>query len=411
MNNLSLILAWRYLIGSSKEKSISAMLVVCFAGILIGSFALALVASVMNGFEKVTHEKMQGIHSQIMIHADGQLIDTQKIGKILNNEFPEIVAFSPSDMQQAIIQNKETEEIHSVVAIKGIDPIGEPTISTLEKKIISSSGSSKKLSAILGDNRVLIGETLAEIIAVGPGEPISLFVNANSSMRGAKIKLKRKEALVGGIFKIGIDEFDSGFIFCSLPFLKKLFPESDTTQIGLRLKPGTAEQATISALHERLGITVQSWKDLYPALVSALKLEKYAMFFILALITLVASMNIISLMFMQIIRKRADIAILKAMGMADTAISRTFLFIGMGVAALGCFFGLVCAFIVGWILEHYPFITLPDAYYVSHLPSRMTIPIFITVFVVVMTLSFISTWLTTRRTKNINVSHVLRFEG
>jgi len=411
MNNISLMLAWRYFIGSSKEKSISAMFTVCFVGILIGSFALALVASIMNGFEKVTHEKMQGIHSQIIIHANGQLIDAQKIGTILNKEFPEIAAFSPSDMQQAIVQNEEAEEMYRVIAIKGIDPIGEPTISALEKKIVPSPGTPKKLSAMVKDNKVLIGESLAEMLEVSPGDRINLFINETSSIHRAKIKLKRKEVLVGGIFKIGIDEFDNGFIFCSLPFLKKLFPDSDITQISVRLKPGTAEQKTINALSERFGITVQSWKDLYPALVSALKLEKYAMFFILALITLVASMNIISLMFMHIIRKRADIAILKAMGMADTAISRTFLFIGMGITALGSFFGLVCAFIAGWILENYPFITLPDAYYVSHLPSRMTVPIFVTVFIVVMTLSFISTWFTTRRTKKINISHVLRFEG
>jgi len=83
----------------------------------------------------------------------------------------------------------------------------------------------------------------------------------------------------------------------------------------------------------------------------------------------------------------------------------------MSIAFIGSILGLTLAFCAGWILETYPFITLPDAYYVTHLPSRMTIQIFVAVFTVVMLLSFISTWLSARRTKNVNISHVLRFEG
>ncbi len=99
------------------------------------------------------------------------------------------------------------------------------------------------------------------------------------------------------------------------------------------------------------------------------------------------------------------------MGMTDNTISGTFLIIGMLIALIGSTVGLACAFIAGWILENYPFITLPDAYYVSHLPARMTGTIFLTVFLVVMGLSFLSTWFSTRRTRAINISQVLRFEG
>lgn len=411
MSQLSFFLAWRYLLGSKYEKSISAMIIVCFLGIVIGSFALALIASVMNGFEKVTHEKMQGIHSQLIVHADGQLIDSEKIGAVLEKEFPSVAAYSPSGIGQAIVQNQENEEIHDIVLIKGIDPEKEARISSLEKKIVGSINKTKTLSSLLYDNNILIGHKLAHNTNTELGQPLTLFVASESNVRRRKIKLDSKNAIVAGIVNIGIEEFDSGCIFCSLNFLEKLFPESGATQLGLQLKSGSDEDTIINKINRRLGLNVQSWKELYPALVSALKLEKYAMFFILALITLVASMNIISLMFMQITRKRADIAILKAMGMTDRALSQTFLFIGMFIALLGSAVGLACAFIAGWVLENYPFITLPDAYYVSHLPSHMTGTIFLTVFLVVMGLSFFSTWFGTRQTRSINVSQVLRFEG
>lgn len=408
MKNLPFFLAWRYLIGSKSERSISAMIVVCLLGIFIGSFALAVVASVMNGFEKATHATMQGIHSQIIMHAEGQLINTNKIINVLKEEFPSIKACSPSGSEQALIQHQETEDVQGIVIIKGIDPDHEPFISNLHNKVTDKT---KELSSLLSGKNVLIGEKLAEQIEAKKGDPVTLLISSDNESRGRKIKLITKRVLISETFKTGIDEFDSGFIFCSLALLKKIFPGSGATQLGIKLHEKADENATIAALKKRLKLNVYSWKDLYPALVSALKLEKYVMFLILALITLVASMNIISLMFMQITRKRSDIAILKSMGMTNKSIARTFLWMGIIVSFISSIVGLTCAFGVGWVLENYPFITLPDAYYVSHLPSKMTPSIFLTVFIVVMLISFISTWLAVRRTKSINISQVLRFEG
>jgi len=407
MNKLPFFLGWRYLRDSRQERSISTMITICFLGVFVGSFALAVVASVMNGFEYVTHKKMQGIHSQIIIQAEGQTLAYDKIKSVLEKEFPEIQSFGPRAEGHALIEDQETEEMHNIVSVRGIDPLREPTISSLEKKIKEK----QTFAEILSENNILIGNKLAQTAEIQMGQPLTLYLAPEKNIRGRKIKLENKSAIVNATFKTGIDEFDSGVIFCSLSFFEKLFPDAGITEIGVQLHPKTQEDAIISRLRKRLGLSVYSWKELYPALVSALKLEKYAMFLILALITLVASMNIISLMFMQIIRKRSDIAILKSMGMSDSMISRAFLFIGILIAFFGSLAGLICAFVAGLILENYPFISLPDAYYVSYLPSRMTVPIFLTVFLVVMTLSFVSAWFSARRTRKINISQVLRFEG
>ncbi len=42
MNKLSLLITWRYLLGARTEKNISIMVLICFLGIFIGAFALAL---------------------------------------------------------------------------------------------------------------------------------------------------------------------------------------------------------------------------------------------------------------------------------------------------------------------------------------------------------------------------------
>ncbi|MFC1842278.1 FtsX-like permease family protein [Candidatus Dependentiae bacterium] len=439
MRKLPLFLAWRYLKGSRREKSISTMVIICFLGICIGTFALALVASVMNGFEKVTHEKMQSIHPQIILHSNGQELNIAKISQVLVKEFPEIQSFSPSAIKQVICQadNPDSTGEYNIVIMKGVDPNKEPLVCNIQEKIthaltgahtlksvfdtgVLDTGVSKTPSqktpgthnGILG--KVLIGKKLAESLNVYLGEKINLFFSKDETIKRKKINLKQKSVIIGGIFKTGIQEFDNNLIIGSLGLFQKLFKNIGVTHMSIKLKTNAHERNTIKKLRKRFGksgIQAYSWKELYPALVEALELEKYAMFVILALITLVASMSIVSLLFMQITQKRGDIAILKAMGMPQKKISRIFLYLGMAISLAGTLVGLLLAYIAGWTIERYPLIKLPDAYYVTHLPAKMQWHIFVAVFVVVIVLSFFSTWLPARKTRKINISQVLRFEG
>lgn len=409
MQSLSWLLAWRYLLGTAYEKSISTMAAICFSGILIGTFSLALVLFVMNGFEKVTHEKLRSIHPSITMRSYGNTLDTQRIGAVLKEDFPAVTAWSPTHDEHVIIQGQSDQGMN-VALLRAIEPHSQTRVSALEKKIIHALNA-PTLASTLADNHVLIGHKLAQELEVAVGMPINLMFSEHGQPQSRKVRFKEKTTLVGGIFDTGIEEFDSNLIIGSFALMNTMWPDSGATQLSISLDPNTDQETTLDALRVRFGLEAYSWQDLYPALVSALKLEKYVMFFILALITLVASMNIISLLFMKITHKRGDIAILKAMGMRDRAIQHIFLIMGSALCFFGALAGLALAGIVGTLLQNYPFITLPDVYYVSHLPVHMTWHLFAAVFIVVMILGMLATWLPTRTTRSINVSRVLRFEA
>ena len=410
MNKLSLLITWRYLLGARTEKNISIMVLICFLGIFIGAFALALVASIMNGFEKATHQKLRSIHAQIIMRSLGNELDADKISEVLKSEFPEIQSFSPSSYKQIIIQKPGSQEITNAVILKAIDPTMEEKTSSIGEKIIQGIGNTKSLTALVGDDRIVIGKKLAETLGLKVGDTIDLLY-ISDQIKNRKITLSKKDVQVSGIFSTGIEEFDSNLILGSFFLLNSLFDQSGVNQFNIQLKPNVSEKETIAKLKNRFGLDVFSWKELYPALVAALKLEKYAMFFILALITLVASMNIISLIFMQIIQKRPDIAIFQAMGMHNRDIIKLFMFMGVGLSAIAATAGLIAAYIFGLILEKYPFITLPDTYYVSHLPVQMEWYIFLLVFALIIGMSILATWIPARNIRSVDAAHVLRFEG
>lgn len=385
------------------------MVKICFIGIAVGTFSLALVSAVMRGFEYTIHSKMQNIHPQLMIRAVGNDLDAEKISTVIKQEFPEVTVISPMGMEYAIIKSASAEP--TVVLLKGINPIHEAQVSAIGKKVYGPNNVPLSLGDTVHGNQVLIGKTLAQNMDLSFGEPFEMYYTDLEAATSKRLSLQSAPALVGGFFESGIDEFDTGVIFVSQDFLESLFPETGINQINLKLTCDADEAAVMTRLQERLQLPVVSWKDLYPALVSALKLEKYAMFFILALITLVASMCIIALLFMQITQKRPDIAVLRSLGTPTNLITRIFMLMGMGIAMSAATLGILCALLASWFLETYPFIQLPDAYYVSHLPAKMEPSIIMAVFVTTLILSFFATWIPTRSIRKINISHVLRFEG
>jgi lipoprotein-releasing system permease protein len=412
MNSLVFRIAYRYLLGTHSEKNISVMVIISCIGIFIGTFALALVASIMNGFEKATHEKLQGIHSQVIMRStSNEPLNFEKIAAVLGKEFPSVGDFAPTTFKQVIIQKKENNDLTNALLLKAIDPSLEEKVSNIGNTITGLPGLKAPLAFLLDGNQVVIGKKMAESLDITPGNEIRLLFTPEQKVRNKKIALDNYDVTVSGTFSTGIEEFDYGLILASFSLVKKIFPDAGVTQLSIRLAPGANEQATIAQLKNRFNIDVFSWKDLYPALVSALKLEKYAMLLILALIALVATMNIISLLFMQIIQKRPDIAIYQAMGLSGTNIMVIFLLMGMGICFVAGLCGLAAAYGAGLLLKKYPFISLPDTYYVSHLPIQMSWEIFLLVFIIVLIMGTLASLLPARSVKSIQIAKILRFEG
>jgi len=407
MKSVSFFIAIRYLLKNSYEKSLSTMVIITALSIFIGSFSLALVTAIMNGFEKNVHTKMQNIHPQATIYSSGAPLSLYAIETLIKKEFPEIIAVSPQSIGHVILQTDDEDGFSPAVAlIKGVNPVKETAVSAIDKKMLHS----QSLQDCLHDDQIIIGKSLAQQLNVAVNDTIPLLYLEPTGGSNT-LSIHREHARIGGLFDTGIDEFDSNLILCSLKLFETLFPDQGSTQIGLSFAPHTNIPHTVARLRQRLGLEVYSWQELYPALVSALALEKYTMFFILLLITLIAAMNIVSLISMLITQKRSDIAILRAMGVAPTTILTIFMIIGISIASIATSAGILCACIASFLLERYPFIKLPHIYYVSHLPAQMEWSIVIIVCIVVLLITMLATWFAAQRAKSITIAQVLRFEG
>lgn len=402
---LPLMLALRFLWAPSQEKMISIMIKICFFSILIGSCALTLVAAIMNGFEKATHSKLQGIHADITISAD-KPIHYEKLKSVLSAEYGDsIVATSPVHMSQIIV--RRTDDLHNeftICMLKACDPIEEPCVSKLSSMIIESNGNDPWMS--LEKDRIFIGSALAHNLNLKVDDAVTLIYPEAGALT-SKVSLEERQVIISHIFKTGIQDFDEHVIIGSLALANSLYP-APITQVTLALKNPRDERTIIESLKKRLSLEVSSWKDLYPSLVSALILEKYAMLFILILVTIVASLNIISLLFMFIAQKRTEIALLKSMGMADSSIMSIFIMVSLCITFCATFCGIMLAFIITFFLNSFPFIRLPDVYYATHLPATLDIRIMCSIFILTLIISIIAALIPSYKIKSLMPAHIFK---
>lgn len=408
MNYLATTLAWRYLTQNDQNNRMKLMLAVCFIGIFIGSFALCLVLAVMNGFQQATYKALKNINAELEMHAFGEEIAASAIAEIIKKEFPEITGSSPYDIRQGLVFTPYDASPAELIMIKAIEPSSEETVSAIKQKIIDPQKSA--LTTLLQDNHVLIGKDLAQTISARIGDSLTIHFT-HQTTRAKNITLTQKTVIISGIFFTGIDEFDNNLIICNFPTLIALFPDAGPTHLGLSIISSTPIEPLKTRLKERFSLEVIAWQDRYPAVVAALHLEKMVMFFILMLITLVASTNIIALLSMHIASKRTDIAILRTMGIPLSIIKRIFIYFGLILSALAALVGITGATMMSMLINRYPCIQLPDSYYVTTLPSHMSIDIAMLVFFVVMCVTCCALAIATRLVHTIHITHVLRFEG
>lgn len=406
MKKLEFFLATKFLLNIKKERSISVMIKICFISILISSFALTLICAIMNGFEKATYKKLQSIHSDIVINSRFKEIDFEKLKPIILDNFGKYIkALSPFSIGQIILKSNH----HSLAMIKAVDPKTEPLVNNLDSMLIKRYKNIKDWSKLLKKKSIFIGENLAKNLKVDIGDKLNLLY-PDQNIANNNINLNLEPVKVTGIFKTGIQELDEHIIISSLDFFRDIF-DYGITGINLKLNKKFKENKDIiKDLKDKLKLEVYSWKDLYPAIVSALALEKVAMLTILSLITLLALINIISLIFMLITQKKKDIAILKFNGMKDSSIKYIFIIISLIITSFASILGITLASIVSYLLNNYKLVKVPDAYYVDYLPSSLNIKIILIIFFSIVLTSLIISIIPIRKIKDLNIAQILKDE-
>jgi ABC-type lipoprotein release transport system permease subunit len=376
---------------------------ICFLGIFLATFALSFVISIMRGFEAATYKTMQNIYPDLILDAHNDAFDMPTIEPYLINPKYNIAAFSPQLIAQGMIYNPEYETAPLVIQIRGINPKLEEKTSNLYKTILNQIA----LSSTIEQNQILIGKKIAQSLHVLIGEKIRLLYSISDE--ASNMKLEEKSLTIGGLFETGIDEYDCALVYFSNNLFQSLFPTKEVTLIHLKLKNIIFEHTTKKNIQADLGIEIYSWKDLYPTLISAMKLESLGMFLILLLIILIATINIMSILFMYIHYKKKDIALFTCMGLSQNKIKYIFLCISLFITTFAACSGIIMSYFMGILLQAYPIITLPEnMYYSSKLPLDHSFYIDGLILLTTLCISFLASLIPLQKISRMNIAMLIK---
>lgn len=389
-----LLIAKRYLWSKRRHPFVGVMTGVSVLGILVGVAALIVVLAVMNGFDEDLKSRIIGVRAHLVIEKEAPFDNYLEVMQNLAKR-RDVAGVSPFVEGQALVQKGEWG---AGVLVHGIDPRGERNVSKFYDYLVEGVFTDR-------EDTVVVGSELARRAFLKVGAPLHILSQNTKEPLTFKVE---------GIFSSGMYEYDANLVFLNLANSQRLFEMKGTVSgISLRLEDAEKADAFKRQLAPALGAPyfVRTWMDMNQTLFSALKLEKIVMFLILALIVLVACLNIAGSLTVMVMDKTKDIGILKALGMPPADLMKIFALDGLWIGSLGAFLGLGLGTLVCEILKRYQFVELPkEIYYFNTLPVLMNPLDIVAIVCVAIVLSLLSSFYPALVAARLDPVKALRYE-
>jgi len=407
--------AGRYLRSRRGERFVSVIAGFSLVGIALGVATLIIVMSVMGGFKVDLLNRILGFNGHLGVYGAGAVLRNYDDAVMKIQALPNVVAALPVvDGQVLLTDNRGTSSGGMVRGIRQADLRALHAVST---HIIAGS-----LDDFAGGDAIAVGIGLARRFNLRPGGELTLVSPQGAATAFGTIPRVRTYR-VAVIFQVGMNEYDTSYVFLPLEAAQIFFQKSDSvSQIEVMVTDPEHVGETTRAIRQALSGTqvfVQDWQQSNNSFFAAVQVERNVMFLILTLIILVAAFNVISSLIMMVKDKTRDIAVLRTIGAGRGAIMRIFLMCGASVGITGTVTGTVIGVlfcrniqtIQGWV-ESVTGVSVfnPEVYFLTHLPARLDWREVVQVIVMALGLSLLATLYPSWRAARTDPVEALRHE-
>jgi lipoprotein-releasing system permease protein len=385
--DFSFRLAKRYLFSRKKMNAINVITGISVLGLTIGSAALILVLSVFNGFE----ELISGMYS----HFDPDLkvlpqrgktfaMDEQTVGEI--EGLPGIEYVSKTLEEVAFFDYGEKQNIG---VIKGVDSnfhkINGMDSMVREGQYILQDG--PKYNAVVGVGmRNKLGISIDDDFS-----SLSVFIPKNGIVRPLESPFRSRVLHPSGTFIVQ-QEFDNKYILADISVVRdllRLAEEVSAVEIGIEPQANPVElKGQVQDKLEGRGLLIQTREEQQAAFIKLMKIEKWLAFAIAGFMLLLIAFNLTGALWMVVLEKKKDIAILYSMGATSRHIRNIFLIEGVLLSILGIVAGFTIALLVFGIQKLFGIVSIPGNFVIDAYPSSLKFIDFVVVAITVFLIGF-----------------------
>jgi len=445
---------------SQKSGFLTVISVLSICGVAVSACAQSSVVSVLGGFSHDLRRKILGNNAHIVVDTESQVTwdgtdeVLQKIRAtrgvvaatpVVNGE---VMISSPSNLAGVLVRGIDPTSIGNVIdlvknievgkfeylehpeklltlppdEVIGIGPGGEQYLKGIDLSIVPSDDPHGLLAdaavraALKGPPArpgIIIGRELAKTLHVYLGDELTL-VSPLGDLGPMGVMPRTKKFRVAAIFFSGMYEYDSSHVYTLIDIARGYLDlGGKVSAIDVKVEDADLADQLVPTLEAAIGrkdLRIRDWREINRTLFGALKLERFATFVILSVLTIVASFCIICTLLLMVTEKGKEIAILKALGASDSSILRTFMTEGVIIGAIGTAFGVTTGLAMCLGLEWFGLRLDPDVYYIDRLPINVSAVDFLIVAASAITICTVATLYPAKAASKLKPVDGLRYE-
>ncbi len=404
--------AWRYLKARRRERSFPLITFISVGAVAAGVASLVIALAVTAGFRHHLEHSLLGATAHInLLRADGQGISGWRELAVRLEKAPHVRGAAAAIYGKVLVASAAQSD---GIVLKGVAPEMEARVGDLLARL--REGSATPLAEPLNSEKeppILLGWELAQSLGVRTGDTVTV-----TSPRGRLSPLgpvaRYKRFRVVGLFDSGFYDFDAQWAVTSLAAAQQLFMLGDVASaVGVKVD----EIYRAAELAEELkrvagpGFGATNWMEQNRSLFNALRLERTVTVLTVGLIVFVAALMIFNRLYVLVLEKTKDIAVLMSLGARRAQVRRIFQVQGLLIAALGTAAGLAAGYTFSVLANHYRLIRLQsEVYSISFVPFEPRLADGLWIAAAALAISFLATLQPAESAARVAPAEALRYE-
>lgn len=390
--NTPLFIAKRYLFSKKSVNAINIISGISMLGVLVGSAALVIILSVFNGFEHIILNMYSAFTPELRIEPrQGKSFAFENdLKERLENE--DGIAYYTEVLQEKVLLRYGQNQY--IANLKGENarelPASVADTLLFQGKFLLEDG---------GTDYAVVGAAIQAYLGINIDkydEELSIYSprKGNVNVLNPAEEFNRRSIKIGGILMA--QPMLDNQVIVPLSFARDVLDETDrVSAVEIYLRKDRDSEKIGASLDQLFGdqFLIKNRAQQNPTLYKVLNSEKWAIFFILTFVLIIAIFNIIGSLTMLVIDKKRDIAVLKSLGANDSFIKRIFFSEGMFISLIGCIIGMILGLIFCIFQQKYGLIKMQGAEAVTNVfPIAIKASDFILVFLTVTLIAFIASY-------------------